>query len=93
MIEELLNKILGIEKEKRNLISTFQALISAESDPDPDAQVSEILLDLAYDLDFYQPSEKLRSGEVYFGNDRLEEEIRTALKRIEQIRANLPARE
>ncbi len=43
----------------------------------------EVLKVLAYDLDFYEPDPNLRAeSAAYYGNQRVEQEIITALEKI-----------
>jgi hypothetical protein len=49
-------------------------------------QAYDILADLAYDLDFFEPDPFLRvESTSYYGRERLEEEIRTALRRLADL--------
>jgi hypothetical protein len=49
-----------------------------------DRKEEEILGDLAYDLDFYEPDAVKRSeDESFYGDERLEEILSEALKRLD----------
>lgn len=62
---------------RKRLISEFQKLVWG----DPNS--NEILSELAYDLDFYEPDEALRREDSsYYGDERLEEEIKSTLQRL-----------
>jgi hypothetical protein len=76
---ELLEKILRDKANRKQLIKEFQELIWSDDKAD------EILSELALDLDYYEPNEEWRKQDPsYYGDDRLEEEIKSALKRIEE---------
>jgi len=71
---QILEQILEMKNDRSVLIKRFQELIwNAEN-------VSDIFSILAYDLDFYEPNEKLREeSPCYYGDDRLEEEIKSVI--------------
>jgi hypothetical protein len=49
------------------------------------------LADLAYDLDFFEPDPFVRvESTSYYGHERLEEEIRTALRRLADLGIEIP---
>lgn len=74
---EILEKILLDKINRMKLINEFQELIWNESSP------NEILSELAYDLDFYEPDPELRKEDSsYYGDERLEEEIKSTLYKI-----------
>ena len=74
---EILNQILFDKKHRTALIKEFQELIWN------DENANMILSELAYDLDFYEPSEELRNQDKsYFGDERLEAEIRSAIQKL-----------
>lgn len=76
---ELLEKILTDKSNRKQLVSEFQELIWN------DENASEILSELAYDLDFYEPDENLRrQDQSYYGDERLEEEIKSALQKLKE---------
>lgn len=61
----------------QNLVWDHEAL------PSDNAEVWEILRQLAYDLDYFEPDSKLRAHDPsYFGEDRARAEIQTALKSL-----------
>ena len=50
----------------------------------PNAQ--NILRDLAYDLDFFEPNEQVRAqSPALYGPERLEEEIRSTVRQLAEI--------
>lgn len=84
-IIEHLNKIL-LEKEtaRMELIKFFQNEIW-DDESIQDEKLNEILSGLAYDLDFYEPNEEWRKEDPsYYGNDRLEEEIKKAIQKLQE---------
>lgn len=83
MIDKL-NQILSSEgSERKKLVKEFQEQIWDER-TNLDNPVFDILSELAYDLDFYEPDENLRSEDgSYYSDDKLEVEIASALKKLE----------
>jgi hypothetical protein len=83
-IIEILNKIL-LEKEpvKSGFIDSFQAEVFNDESI-TDEVLEEIVANLAYDLDFYEPNEEGRkeSGSFY-GSERLEEIIKGGITKIQ----------
>lgn len=76
---EILEQILKDKQNRSGLIKKFQELIWN------DENANEILSELAYDLDFYEPNEEWRKQDPsYYGDERLEEEIRTAIKKLQE---------
>ncbi len=89
-MEKLLKKILEKEKEKQKLINEFQNSIWNGKLSFINKEVEEILNDLAVDLDYYVSSDKAREEDPsFYGNDRLEKEIREALDKINTIKKSL----
>ena len=75
---ELLEKILRDKANRMQLIREFQELIWN------DDNANEILSELALDLDYYEPNEEWRKQDPsYYGDDRLEEEIKLAIRKLE----------
>ena len=84
---DILKEILLKEKEKQELIKTFQERVWNGDDYSSNKRVNEILSELAYDLDFYQPNESLRKeSPSYYGQERLEKEIKEAIEKIKNIK-------
>ncbi|WON94250.1 MULTISPECIES: hypothetical protein [unclassified Sphingobacterium] len=76
---EILEQILKDKNNRSSLIKQFQELIWN------DENANEILSELAYDLDFYEPNEEWRKKEPsYYGDDRLEEEIKSAIQKLQE---------
>lgn len=81
---KILEEILQNRQDREALIRDFQVLIWN------DENSSEILSSLAYDLDFYEPDEKKRNEDPsYFGDDRLEEEIKAALAKLKNKKSGI----
>ena len=84
-MKEILEKILLDIKNRSTLIKEFQERIWNGKDYEHDKNINEILSELAYDLDFYEPNEEWRKESLsYYGEDRLKEEIKSALGKIEK---------
>ena len=76
---EILEKILTDKANRKQLICEFQELVWN------DENASEILSELAYDLDFYEPNEEWRKESlIYYGDDRLEEIVKTAIQKLQE---------
>jgi len=76
---KILEEILYDKQNRSVLIKEFQELIWNDNNP------NEILSELAYDLDFYEPNEEWRKQDIsYYGDERLEEEIKSVIKKIKQ---------
>lgn len=76
---EILEKILVDKINRKQLISEFQELIWN------DENANEVLSELAYDLDFYEPNEKWRNeDQSYYGDEQLEEEITIVLQKLKE---------
>lgn len=74
---EILNKILEDKHNRVNLIKQFQELVWN------DYSANEVLADLAYDLDFYEPNSEWRKEDLsYYGDERLEKEVRSAIEKL-----------
>lgn len=83
---DVLKEILLKEVEKQQLIKAFQDRVWNGKDYSSNQKVNEILLELAYDLDYYQPKESFRKqSPSYYGQERLEKELSEAINRIKDI--------
>jgi len=77
----MLSAALHQPDQRQQLISEFQQIIW-NSDL-PTSWEFEVLRDLAYDLDFYEPDVKLSAEDAsFFGDERFEEEINAALRKL-----------
>lgn len=87
-VESLIEILLRAlhERERRcELVKEFQAIVWNSPSSHPDEGARRILGDLAYDLDFYVPDAQARKEDpAYFGDNRLEEEIRSVLGELER---------
>jgi hypothetical protein len=52
-------------------------------------EIEEVLGDLAYDLDFFEPDPKRREPDLY-GHERLEKEINAALQKLARLGIVIP---
>jgi len=78
-MQKILEQILQDKQNRSMLIKEFQELIWN------DENANEILSELAYDLDFYEPNEEWRKEDPsYYGDDRLEEEIQAAIQKLKE---------
>ncbi len=81
---KILFDILKNKNQRYSLIKKFQERIWNDDKYSNNKMVNEVLKDLAYDLDFYEPDDNLRKESAsYYGDARLEEEIKAALRKIE----------
>ena len=82
---DLVEKILYDKLHRKQLIKDFQNIIWDNMSQQV-TEKDEILSQLAYDLDFYEPDENLRK-EVgsYYGDELLEKEIKSVLLKIRSL--------
>lgn len=80
-----LNKILEeTEPAKTELIKSLQNKIWYDESIKDDT-LNEILTELSYDLDFYEPNEEWRREDIsYYGSKRLEEVLKFALYKLKE---------
>lgn len=85
-IIELLQFILETEHPSREKhIKEFQDEVWNDESIQ-DEILNEILSELTYDLDFYEPNEEWRKeAPNYYGDDRLEEVVKTAIQKLKEI--------
>ena len=78
-----LQSILEVQQPNRTkLIKEFQDEVWNDESIQ-DEKLNEILSELAYDLDFYEPNEEWRKESIsYYGDERLEKEIKSAIQKI-----------
>lgn len=81
---EFLQIVLKSEQPiKQDLIKGFQNEIWNDESIQ-DETLNEILSELAYDLDFYEPNEEWRREDPsYYGEDRLEEILKNAILKLQ----------
>lgn len=93
MLNQLM-EILGRAQQARgfdkvNKIKKFQETVWNDETIE-DETLCDILSTLAYDLDYYEPDEKLRKEDLsYYGDERLEEEIKAGLIRLKEYKEKL----
>jgi hypothetical protein len=84
-MNEIINTLGMIISDKINrtkLIKEFQQKVWNE-ELDVNENVRNTLLELAYDMDFYEPNEALRAEDLsYYDDIKLENEIQSALKKL-----------
>lgn len=80
-----LNHILEAQlPNKDKLIKEFQNEVWNDESI-RDEKLNEILSELAYDLDFYEPNEQWKKeSHSYYGDDRLKEVIKSGIKKIKE---------
>ena len=82
---EILKQILISKSNRKQLIKEFQNQVWNKH-INVSESINNILSELAYDLDYYEPDDILRSQDnSYFGNDKLEQEIQITLKKIADL--------
>ena len=87
---ELLKRIHEGSEDRDVLIDQFQnEVFTGESSKRTDSEY-DILNGLAIDLDYYVSDPELRKEErSYYGVERLQDEVRAALRAIEGLRARV----
>lgn len=84
--EDLAAILLAALEDPANRLSnirSFQDVVWDSCEPLGDDNVDRILSDLADALDFYEPNPEWRSEDVsYYGDDRFEEYVRSALRKL-----------
>jgi hypothetical protein len=84
-IIQSLNYILDAQhSERTELVKKLQNSIWNDESIQ-DERLNEILSELAYDLDFYEPNEEWKKESPnYYGDERLEELIKLGMQKIEE---------
>ncbi|MFT3945671.1 MAG: hypothetical protein QM763_01755 [Agriterribacter sp.] len=82
---QLLQVVLEAEQPiKQKLIKEFQDEVWNDESIQ-DENLNEILSELAYDLDFYEPNGEWRKEDPsYYGDDRLDVVIKTAIQKLQE---------
>ncbi|MEJ7738920.1 MAG: hypothetical protein WKF97_15960 [Chitinophagaceae bacterium] len=79
---KILEDILTDISHRNQLVKIFQEQVWNDRIIQNESH-KEILSELAYDLDLYEPDENLRKQDLsYFGDERLEAEIITVLQKL-----------
>jgi hypothetical protein len=82
----LLAALLNARDGRSALVEQFQRVIWDSDEILGTSQIDELLRDLAYDLDCYVVDPDARSeDESYYGDERLENEVSTAILRLRQL--------
>lgn len=85
----ILKKILSEKSNTLMYISEFQNHIWDGLNYSDNEEVNEILKSLAYDLDYFEENEEFRlENSIYYGYDKLVNEIELAIAKIEKIEKN-----
>lgn len=83
ILKDLLTKALNSsDKERQNNIKQFQNIVWNDTSI-KDELLNDLLTDIAYLLDFYEPNEELRKEDPsYYDDNRLEEEVKLAIQKL-----------
>lgn len=81
---EILKNILSDKDKREALINEFQEKVWNGTGYSADERINEILIELAYDLDFYEPNEDWRKDDPSYYGERLKQEIHSALKKLKK---------
>jgi hypothetical protein len=80
---ELLERAVADQARRSEHIKRFQKSVWATNDLDLDPETARLVRDLAYDLDFFEPDDRVRGQDpAYYGDDRLLDEIRSVLLKL-----------
>ena len=81
----LLYKIQSVyDSHRERYIKEFQEKVWND-ETIQNEEINEMLTEIAYDLDFYDPNkEKRKEFHGYYGSDRLSDEIKSAIDRLEK---------
>jgi hypothetical protein len=86
---KILEKILSDAKQRAVLINEFQARMWNGNGYGNDENINNILSELAYDLDFYEPNEEWRKeSHSYYGEERFKYEVQCALQKIKENKSS-----
>jgi len=83
-LKEILCKALLMSVNERVLqIKEFQSIVWNDSSIQEE-KLNDILTDIAYELDFYEPNEIWRKESPnYYGDEQLEDVLKKAMEKIE----------
>lgn len=86
LLQELINLLQAAARQpgqRQHFIAKFQQAVWDAPEDSSAGREWEILRDLAYDLDFYEPNETSRAeSSSYFGDEQAEKEIEAALAKL-----------
>lgn len=89
---EILKHILSNSRKRAELIKDFQERVWNGEGYAKNEKINELLSELAYDLDFYEPKEEWRKeSPSYYGEERLKQKIQTTLQRLGEYEKILPS--
>lgn len=89
-----LNKIIkileeakeGIGYERYNKIKEFQRIVWDDNTIE-DVFINDLLAQLAYDFDYYEPDESKRKEELsYYGDEQLLKELKLGLEKLKELK-------
>jgi len=81
-----LNEILLPSSDRRAIVARFQNVVWLGLEEGLSAEIQDVLGDLAYDFDFFDPDAASRSdGPEYFGHDRLVRVVKEGLERLRRV--------
>ncbi|MCX2433425.1 hypothetical protein [Pedobacter sp. GR22-10] len=84
IIESLNYILVALHPERTELVKKFQNEIW-DDESIQDEKLNEILSELAYDLDFYEPNEEWEMESInYYGDKHLEELIKLGMQKLEE---------
>jgi hypothetical protein len=82
-LAQILLKAMQDSENRLHLVKIFQEIVWDADEPLGSEEVERILNDLAYDLDYYEPNpEWRREVPSFYGDERFEEEVRSALVKL-----------
>ncbi|RFM26760.1 hypothetical protein [Deminuibacter soli] len=83
---QILNAILLSKSNRKELIRLFQQNVWDDK-IEFNTLEQECLREIAYDLDFYEPDERLRNQDVnYYDDSELERRIKIVLKKLNSLK-------
>lgn len=86
----ILKKLISEKSNAVKYINEFQNNIWNGLNYSDNEEVNEILKTLAYDLDYFEENEEFRlEYSIYYGYDKLVDEIELAIAKIERIEKNI----
>jgi hypothetical protein len=87
----LLVRILRESSTGKATVTQFQSLVWECPRHSIAKDTYDVLADLAYDLDYFEPDPVSRAQDAsYYGHERLEQEIQAALRRLSELGVEVP---
>lgn len=88
---DILVLALSTEGEISSDIKQFQLMIRKRAPKSDDKPQWDVLSELSYDLDYYEPSAEIRKEDPsYFGDERARREIHGALVKLKKMGVRIP---